>query len=490
MIKKPTYEELEQRVKELEKKESESKQTEVRLEASEKRSRAWLEHSPICTKIVDLDFNLRYMSSAGIKKLKINDITECYRKPYPLEFYPEPFRSDLSNNFEKVKETGEIITMETAVLDMDGNELWYDATLVPVNDEEGRIDYIIIVSVETTERKKAEETLLESEAKYRKLLELSPDPIAIIQNNRHAFINQAHTELFGYTVQDVDKGLSQLQLAPEKDHERVLSRMSERFAGEEPIPKVIGTDIVTKEGKIIPCEITGRLIEYDGQPADLTIIRDITERKRAEEALRESEERFRSLVEVTSDWIWEVDQNGIFTYADPKVKDFLGYEPEEVVGKPYNYFMNEDSSKMLASSFKDQAEKPRHFSRRNNTQIHKDGRQIMIETSGLPICDIDGKVVGWRGISTDITERKQAEAERERLIGKLQEALDNIKTLRGLVPICAECKKIRDDKGYWNQIEGYIERHSEALFSHALCPECMNTLYGDTDWYKKGNFDK
>ncbi len=73
--------------------------------------------------------------------------------------------------------------------------------------------------------------------------------------------------------------------------------------------------------------------------------REIKEHKRAEEKLHESEERFRSLVELTSDWIWEVNKNGIFTYADPKVKDFLGYEPEEVVGKPYNYFMTEDSKK-------------------------------------------------------------------------------------------------------------------------------------------------
>ncbi len=261
---------------------------------------------------------------------------------------------------------------------------------------------------EISDRKKLEEELGESEAKYRKLLDLSPDPIAILQNNRHVFINQAHTELFEYTVQDVEKGLSPLQLVPEKGHEIVLSRMSERFAGGEPDPKIIGMDLVSKGGKLIPCEITGRLIEYDGQPADLTIIRDNTERKRAEEALGESEERFRSLVELTSDWIWEVDQNGIFTYVDPKVKDFLGYEPEDVVGKPFHSFMTEDS-KRLASSFKDQSEKTKPFSRSNSVQLHKDGRQIIIEASGLPIFDIDGKLVGWRGIDTDITERVRIE---------------------------------------------------------------------------------
>ncbi|MCK9407553.1 MAG: response regulator [Bacteriovoracaceae bacterium] len=86
----------------------------------------------------------------------------------------------------------------------------------------------------------------------------------------------------------------------------------------------------------------------------------------------------------------------------------------------------------------------------------------------------------------DITERKRTEEalaegakEREKLIKELQYALDNIKTLQGLIPICANCKKIRDDKGFWNQVEGYIMAHSDATFTHGVCPECAKKLYGD-----------
>ncbi len=274
---------------------------------------------------------------------------------------------------------------------------------------------------EAEKRKQAEEALREGEAKYRKLLERSPDPIAIVQENRHVYINAAHTNLFGYTTQDVNNGLDLLQLIPENKHAFVIEREKERLEGKEHEEKYIIIDLVAKGGEIIPCEISGNLIDFEGCPATLVIIRDITERKRAEEALRESEERFRSLVELTSDWIWEVNQNGIFTYADPKIKDFLGYEPEEVVGKPYNYFMSEDSKQRLALTFKDQTEKPRPFSRRNNSQVHQDGRHIMIETSGLPICDIDGKVVGWRGITSDITEREEAEEELRKYRDHLEE---------------------------------------------------------------------
>jgi DNA repair exonuclease SbcCD ATPase subunit len=81
----------------------------------------------------------------------------------------------------------------------------------------------------------------------------------------------------------------------------------------------------------------------------------------------------------------------------------------------------------------------------------------------------------------EINERKQSEAERENLIKKLQEALSEVKTLSGLFPICASCKKIRDDNGYWNQIESYIRKHSDAEFSHSICPECAKKLYPKLD---------
>lgn len=85
-----------------------------------------------------------------------------------------------------------------------------------------------------------------------------------------------------------------------------------------------------------------------------------------------------------------------------------------------------------------------------------------------------------------ITERKQSEAEREKIIGELQQAMDNIKTLSGLIPICASCKKIRDDKGYWNKLEKYIIEHSDATFTHGICPECMKIYYGDLKKIKNG----
>ena len=102
-----------------------------------------------------------------------------------------------------------------------------------------------------------------------------------------------------------------------------------------------------------------------------------------------------------------------------------------------------------------------------------------VEVHGHPILDDEGRVSRMIEYTLDITKRKQIEEERNQLIKSLQDSLAKIKTLSGMLPICASCKKIRDDKGYWNQIETYLHKHSEAEFSHGICPECAKKLYPD-----------
>jgi len=150
---------LEAQTEELMAEIEERKRVEKRLTDSERRSRAWLDSSPVCTKIVDLDFNLQFMSAAGIEQLRIDDITQFYGRPYPLPFYPDLFRNLMVENLERARDTGNTITQEAPVADTEGNELWYHSTLVPVTNDEGRVEYIIVVSIETTERKRAEEEL-------------------------------------------------------------------------------------------------------------------------------------------------------------------------------------------------------------------------------------------------------------------------------------------------------------------------------------------
>jgi len=139
------------------------------------------------------------------------------------------------------------------------------------------------------------------------------------------------------------------------------------------------------------------------------------------EALRESEDRFRSLVETTSDWIWEVDQESIYTYVSPKVKDLLGYELEEVIGKTLFDLMPADEAERVGGLFRDIVDSREPFKGLKNTNLHKDGRHVVLETSGVPIFDKAGNLTGFRGIDRDITERKKAEEELEKHREHLEE---------------------------------------------------------------------
>lgn len=116
--------------------------------------------------------------------------------------------------------------------------------------------------------------------------------------------------------------------------------------------------------------------------------------------------------------------------------------------------------------------------------VHRnsDGEERQVEVHGCPIFNEAGEVVQMIEYAIDITARKVAEQEREMLIADLQAALKDIKQLSGFIPICASCKNIRNDQGYWQQIERYISEHSEAQFSHGICPQCAKQLYPDVDF--------
>jgi PAS domain S-box-containing protein len=106
-----------------------------------------------------------------------------------------------------------------------------------------------------------------------------------------------------------------------------------------------------------------------------------------------------------------------------------------------------------------------------------DGRNFIVEVSASNVTSSSGQIVGRMVSFVNISEKKKIELDREKLIEKLQDALKNIKVLRGIIPICSSCKNIRDDKGYWNKLEAYIHEHSEANFTHGVCPECSRKLY-------------
>lgn len=135
------------------------------------------------------------------------------------------------------------------------------------------------------------------------------------------------------------------------------------------------------------------------------------ERERSQRILRAGETRYRNLVETTSDWIWEVDKNNIYTYASPKVFELLGYHPEEVIGKQPFDFMPSEEADRVREIFNKLLESEDSIERLVNINIHKDGSQVILETSGVPIFDDNGNHLGYRGVDRNITKRRKMEME-------------------------------------------------------------------------------
>ncbi|HEY9813331.1 MAG TPA: PAS domain S-box protein, partial [Candidatus Sericytochromatia bacterium] len=140
-----------------------------------------------------------------------------------------------------------------------------------------------------------------------------------------------------------------------------------------------------------------------------TRLAQLEERKRNEQALRRSEEKFRSLVEQTNDWVWEIDANAAFTYVSPQVQKIVGYEPADLIGKTTFDLMSVSESERFLLVIGEFLSKQAPFINLEKTLIHKNGNLVVLETSGSPMFDAQGVLLGYRGIARDVTERKRSE---------------------------------------------------------------------------------
>lgn len=119
----------------------------------EKQHQVILDNSPVCTKIIDLDYNLQFMSASGVRALDIDDITVFYGQPYPLEFYTKSFKNDMLLSLKKCHNSNETVIHEAPIIDLNGNTLWFHSTIVPIGDDEGEIDYFLVFSTDITKFK-------------------------------------------------------------------------------------------------------------------------------------------------------------------------------------------------------------------------------------------------------------------------------------------------------------------------------------------------
>jgi PAS domain S-box-containing protein len=197
------------------------------------------------------------------------------------------------------------------------------------------------------------------------------------------------------------------------------------------------------------------------------------------ELLLQQERRFLDkLLSTSPDRIYFKDLASRFIKVNDAVVRWLGGKTTaDLLGRTDADFFGEEHAHNAGSDERYVMSTGNSIIAKEEKETWPDGHCTWASSTKVPLRDDDGKIIGIVGISRDITDHKLIEAEREKLLGELQEAFARIKILRGLLPICAACKKIRDDKGYWSEVEQYIEKRVDVNFSHSICPECAERLY-------------
>jgi len=186
-----------------------------------------------------------------------------------------------------------------------------------------------------------------------------------------------------------------------------------------------------------------------------------------------------TVLDESTDPIFNILEDGTYRYVNRAFTAPFDLEPEAVIGQRiYDLFPPDEAGKRMAVV-------KRAFATAETIVFEvrvpaARGEDRFYLTSVKPILDPEARVVSVVCISKDITDRKRVELEREQVICELQAALAQVRTLSGLLPICASCKNVRDDKGYWIEIEEYVRHHSHADFTHGICPDCCKNLYPET----------
>jgi len=183
-----------------------------------------------------------------------------------------------------------------------------------------------------------------------------------------------------------------------------------------------------------------------------------------------------AIVDSAEEAIIGQNMEGIITTWNTGAARLYGYAAAEAIGQPALLIVP-PSLHQEAGALWQKLRRTESVEPVETTRLRKDGSPVNVCVTMSAIRDSEGRILGASSIAYDITERKKVEAERTELIAHLNETLSKVKTLSGLLPICASCKKIRDDHGYWQKLETFVREHSEAEFSHSICPDCMKLLY-------------
>ena len=393
---------------------TERKQIEYELRTSEINFRHSLDDSPLGVRISSIEGETIYANRAILDMYGYDSIEELKKISLKERYTPGSYAEFLLRKEKRLR--GELGPSE------------YEISIVRKNGEirhlhvfrkkifwDGKKQFQVIYQ-DITERRQAEEAQKNSEKKYRDLYDFLPIPVYEMDfESNITSANNALYEKFGGTEEDLKKGFNAWQLLTPETIEKSGKNIQRLLNGEE---QVISSEYTLKklDGSEFPAIVISSLIYIQSKPVGLRgAIIDITERKRAEDALFQSEEKYRTILENIEEGYFEVDLAGSFTFVNDSTCSFLGYSKEEIMGMNNRQYTDKETAKEVFQTFNRVYNTGKTAKGFDWQIIRKDGTKRYIEASISLQKDSSGKPKGFRGIVRDITERKQAEKELRRV---------------------------------------------------------------------------
>jgi PAS domain S-box-containing protein len=401
---------------------TELKQAEEALRQSEERYRTILEEMEDAYFEVDLGGHFTFVNNSVCRDLGYSR-EELIGMSYKVFTVEEDIES-VFQIFNEVYRTGVLNKgFPWKTIRKDGVQGFAETSVSPLRNDKGEIIGFRGVGRDVTERKQAEEKLRQSKENYRALFDSSVVGALVVDAETMQVVigNQAAVKMFGFSSAEEGAGVNPLDFVPPEDREKNLDLIVKEVF-EKDSRKAIDLPAVTKDGRKIWVSATGARIMHKGRLACLFSFTDITERKRAEEALRQSEEKYRTILEEMEDAYFEVDLGGHLTFVNNSVCRDLGYSREELIGMSYKDFTVEEDIESVFRVFNEVYRTGAPNKGFPWKTIRKDCVQGFAETSVSPLRNDKGDIIGFRGVGRDITERKQVEE-------KLRQSEENYKTL-------------------------------------------------------------
>jgi PAS domain S-box-containing protein len=383
----------------------ERQRVEKALREREQHLRTVIEATPACVKIVAADGTLLEINQSGLEMLEAESPEQVLgRCSYELVMpeYREAFRA-LNESVCQ----GNKGCLEFEITGLKGTRRWMVTHAVPLAYPGSGELVQLAITFDTTEQKRAEEALRNSERHYRLLFEANPHPMWVIDLETLAFlaVNEAAVRHYGYTREEF-LSMTLKDIRPPEDIPELLSNLAKVH---QEMDRAGIRRHRKKDGTIIYVEIISHALSFAGRRARLVLANDVTERRRAEEALRQSEERYRKIIEQMTDAYWETDLAGNYTFFNDQLVQAFRRSREELLGLNNKNYMDEETVKKVGKVFKQvylTGEPARGIT---YEVIRGDGTRMYVESNVSLIRDAEGRPIGFRGVSRDVTERKRAE---------------------------------------------------------------------------------